>query len=100
MAAVTGEVQIGPHTVRFDTRKLVRLEAVLGKSITTAFTDPGVTVIAAALEVGASITADEALDLMDQLGLVAVGERIGQAVAAAFPKDSKKAADKDPQKAA
>jgi len=100
MAAVTGEVQIGAHTLRFATRQLVKLEARLGKSIQSAFADPGVTVIAAGLEIGAGITADEALDLMDQYGVIFVGERVGEALKAAFPETAGEADDGDPRKAA
>lgn len=96
MSAVTGEVRVGGHTLRFTTRSLVRLEDRLGVSIQKAFVDPGVKVIVAALAVGADITDDQAYAVCDELGLAVVGLKIGEAMKAAFPE----VADGGPLKAA
>lgn len=96
MAAVTGEVRVAGHTLRFTTARLVRLEERLGVSIQRAFADPGVRVLVAALAVGADITDDQAYAACDEFGLAAVGAKIGEAIQAAFPQGD----GAGPQKAA
>ncbi len=96
MSAVTGDVRLGAYTLRFNTRALVNLEGALGKSIQSAFADPGVGVIVKAVEVGAGISEAQAYELIDGVGVAKAGEAVAEAVKAAFPESD----GKGPPKAA
>lgn len=86
VAAVTGEVKLGEHTLRLGTRQLIALEARFdGKPAGDILASGSLTAICAIISVAAGISEDEAADLMDAVGPAAYGEALAEAAKAAFP---------------
>lgn len=85
-ASVKGEVLIGGRKMVLNTAALCDLEARFGgRPVQELFASPSLTVVRSAIAVGIGMTDAEASALMDDVGLAAASEALGQAVAQAFP---------------
>lgn len=99
----------GQHVLKLSTRAQVRIEAATGLPFIKALQSIGdkegfkitrlVELIAPMMNVGKGGTDDEACELIDEIGLEAAGEAIGEAAEKAFP-DMKKAGSGNGRKAA
>lgn len=76
------------HTLRFTTNALVELEQALGKPVSQIQENSGIREIRAMVWAGLSherrITLQEAGDLVDEAGLQAAAEAVGEAMRLAF----------------